>query len=77
MFYLSIEGKGRGAKEYSIFFFIILESFYKLKDFMNQYDPENLSSLLAFEDILYLVMEKRKNRAKITDFFKKQLYINA
>ena len=33
---------------------------------------ENLTSLLAFEDTLYLAMEKRKNQAKITDFFKKQ-----
>jgi len=49
-----------------------LESFNKLKGFMNQYDPENLTSLLAFEDTLYLAMEKRKNQAKITDFFKKQ-----
>jgi len=39
---------------------------------MNQYDPENLTSLLAFEDTLYLAMEKRKNQAKITTFFKKQ-----
>jgi hypothetical protein len=48
-----------------------LESFYKLKGFMNQYDPENLSSLLDYEDTLYLAMEKRQNQAKITDFFKK------
>jgi hypothetical protein len=98
MFYLSIESKGRGAKEETRRKFDLatvsslntilsqkdeiirlyetnqdaLESFYKLKGFMNQYDPENLTSLLAFEDTLYLAMEKRKNQAKITDFFKKQ-----
>jgi len=48
-----------------------LESFYKLKGFMNQYDPENLSYLLNFEDHLYLAMYKCKKQTKITDFFKK------
>jgi len=38
---------------------------------MNQYDPENLSYLLNFEDHLYLAMYKCKKQTKITDFFKK------
>jgi len=44
----------------------------KQRSIDDKYDPENLTSLLAFEDTLYLAMEKRKNQAKITDFFKKQ-----
>jgi len=35
---------------------------------MNQYDPAKFSSLLAFEDTLYLAMDKRK----ITDFLIKK-----
>ena len=38
---------------------------------MNQYDPENWSSLLAFDDTLYLAQDKLKNQAKITDLKEK------
>ena len=77
MFYLSIESKGRGAKEetrrkFDLATVSSLNTIFRIISISNQYDPENLTSLLAFEDTLYLAMEKRKNQAKITDFFKKQ-----
>lgn len=49
----------------------VLECFYKLKGFFNQYLPERLESVLNIEEDLYLGMDNCKKQRKITDFFKK------
>lgn len=53
-----------------------LESFYKLKSFFNQFNPDFLSTLLPVEDELYNAMEKSNKQTKITDFFKKNQVLN-
>ena len=53
-----------------------LESFYKLKSFFNQFNPDYLDTLLPVEIELYNGMEKSNKQTKITDFFRKNQILN-